>query len=185
MINDLSNKARKKMDDIMSFLKKDLDSISTGRANPSLLDAVRVEAYGSFMPISQVANVSTPDASTILVQAWDKSMVKPIEKGIVNSNLGFNPMIDGQTLRITIPKLSEERRRDLVKLAKKYGEDKKVAVRNSRRDILDDFKKQEKELGISKDDAHSFADIVQKITDEYVKKIDDAVLAKEKELMKI
>ena len=185
MINELADKARYRMDDIMSFLKRDLDSISTGRANPALLDTVRVEAYGEFMSLLQVASISTQDASTIAVQAWDKSMVKPIEKAILNSNLGFNPMIDGQVLRIVIPKLSEERRRDLVKLAKKYGEDKKVAVRNSRRDVLDDFKKREKELGASKDDAHSFADVIQKLTDEYVKKIDDAVLVKEKELMKV
>ncbi len=185
MINELSNKASKKMDDIMSFLKRDLDSISTGRANPALLDIVKVEAYGDFMPLLQVASISIPDSSTIAVQAWDKTMVKPIEKAIINANLGLNPMIDGQVLRISIPKLSEERRRDLVKLAKKYGEDKKVAIRNSRRDVLDDFKRREKESGASKDDSHSFADIIQKLTDEYVKKIDDAVLAKEKELMKI
>ncbi|MFT6106953.1 MAG: ribosome recycling factor [Rickettsiales bacterium] len=185
MINTLSDKARKKMDDIMSFLKRDLDSISTGRANPALLDTVRVEAYGDFMPLLQVASISVPDSSTIAVQAWSKDMVKPIEKAITNANLGFNPMADGQVLRIAIPKLSEERRRDLVKLAKKYGEDKKVAVRNSRRDALDDFKKQEKELGASKDDSHSFADIIQKLTDEYVKNIDDAVSSKEKDLMTI
>ncbi len=185
MINELSSKASKKMDDIMSFLKRDLDSISTGRANPALLDTVRVEAYGDFMPLLQVASISVPDASTISVQAWDKSMVKPIEKAIINANLGFNPMIDGQVLRISIPKLSEERRKDLVKLAKKYGEDKKVAVRNARRDILDEFKRREKELGASKDDAHSFSDVIQKITDDHIKKIDDAVLVKEKELMKV
>ncbi len=183
MINELADKARKKMEDIMSFLKRDLDSISTGRANPALLDTVKVEAYGDFMPLLQVASISVPDASTIAVQAWDKSMVKPIEKAIINSNLGFNPMIDGQTLRIVIPKLSEERRKDLVKLAKKYGEDKKVAVRNNRRDVLDDFKKREKEF--SKDDSHSFADVIQKLTDEYVKKIDDTVAVKEKDLMKV
>lgn len=185
MIKELSDKTRKKMDDILSFLKRDLDSISTGRANPALLDTIRVEAYGDFMPLLQVASISIPDSSTIAVQSWDKTMVKPIEKAIINSNLGFNPMIDGQVLRISVPKLSEERRRDLVKLAKKYGEDKKVAVRNARRDVLDDFKRREKELGASKDDAHSFADVIQKLTDEYIKKIDDAVLVKEKELMKI
>ncbi len=185
MINQLSDKARIKMEDIMSFLKRDLESISTGRANPSLLDAVKVEAYGDFMPLLQVASVSTPDSSMILVQAWDKSMVKPIEKAIINANLGFNPVVDGQSLRISIPKLSEERRRDMVKLAKKYGEDKKVAVRNGRRDILDDFKKQEKELAVSKDQAHSFSEVIQKITDEYIKKIDDMIVFKEKDLMKI
>ena len=185
MINELSNKAKKKTEDIMSFLKRDLDSISTGRANPALLDVVKAECYGSFVPLSQVASISAPDASTIVVQVWDSKMTKTIEKAIINSNLGFNPMLDGQVLRISIPKLSEERRRDLVKLAKKYGEDKKIAVRNTRRDILDDFKKQEKELGASKDDAHSFADIIQKITDEYIKKIDDMVAAKEKEIMRV
>ena len=173
------------MEGIMAFLKRDLDSISTGRANPNLLDAVKVEAYGSFVPLLQVASISIPDVSTISVQAWDKAMVKSIEKAIINSNLGFNPMIDGQVLRIVIPRLSEERRRDLVKLAKKYGEDKKVAIRNSRRDVLDDFKKQEKELSASKDDVHSVTDMVQKITDEYIKKIDDLALLKEKELMKV
>lgn len=185
MINQLSDKCRKKMEDVMSFLKRDLDSISTGRANPSLLDSVRVEAYGNFMPLNQVASVAVSDASTISVQAWDKSMVKPIEKGIINANLGFNPQVDGQLIRIIIPKLSEERRRDLVKLAKKYGEDKKVAIRNCRRDILDEFKKNEKELGASKDQIHGFNDIVQKITDEFIKKIDDAAALKEKELMKV
>lgn len=183
MINELVDKARKKMDDVMSFLKRDLDSISTGRANPALLDTVKVEAYGDFLPLNQVANTTVSDASTITVQAWDKSMVKPIEKGIIAANLGFNPMIDGQTIRISIPKLSEERRKELVKLAKKYGEDKKVAIRNSRRDALDDFKKREKEF--SKDDSHSFSDIIQKLTDEYVKKIDDVVAVKEKDLMKV
>lgn len=185
MINQLTEKSKKKMEDVMSFLKKDLDSISTGRANPSLLDAVKVEAYGSFMPLLQVASVSIPDASTIMVQSWDKQMVKPIEKAIINANLGFNPMIDGQSLRISIPKLSEERRRDMVKLAKKYGEDKKIAIRNVRRDILDEFKRMEKEIAASKDQIHSFSDIIQKITDEYIKKIDDVTLAKEKELMKV
>ncbi|MFT5703024.1 MAG: ribosome recycling factor [Rickettsiales bacterium] len=185
MINELSSKARAKMDDIISFLKRDLDSVSTGRANPDLLNTIRVEAYGDFVPLLQVASITVPDSSTIAVQSWDKTMVKPIEKAIVNSNLGFNPMIDGQVLRISVPRLSEERRKDLVKLSKKYGEDKKVSVRNARRDILDDFKKQEKDLGTSKDDSHSFADIIQKLTDEYVKKIDDVVAIKEKDLMTV
>ncbi len=183
MINELSDKARKKMDDTMGSLKRDLDSISTGRASPHLLDTVRAEVYGAMMPISQLASVSVPEATTLSIQVWDRENVKAIEKGIINSNLGFNPMVDGQIVRIMIPKLSEERRKDLVKLAKKYGEDKKVAIRNVRRDILDDFKKHEKEIG--KDQAHSFSDIIQKTTDEFIKKIDDAVLVKEKELMKV
>jgi ribosome recycling factor len=185
MITELSDKVRKKMEDTLSFLKRDLDSISTGRANPSLLDPIKVEAYGSFMPMTQVASVSAPDATMIIVQVWDKEMLKPVEKAIINSNLGFNPSVDGQMIRISVPKLSEERRRDLVKLAKKYGEDKKIAMRNNRRDALDDFKRKEKELGVSKDQIHSFGDLVQKITDEYIKKVEDLVLSKEKDLMKI
>lgn len=185
MINELADKARKKMEDTTNSLKRDMDSISTGRANPSLLDTVKAEVYGSLMPLSQVATVSTADASTLSIQVWDRENVKAVEKGIINSNLGFNPLVDGTLIRITIPKLSEERRRDLVKLAKKYGEDKKIAIRNIRRDILDEFKRMEKELGASKDQIHSFSDIVQKITDEFVKKFDDIVSLKEKDLMKV
>ena len=135
------------------------------------------------MPIAQVASVSVPEATTLSIQVWDRENVKTVEKAIINSNLGFNPMVDGMVIRIMIPKLSEERRRDLVKLAKKYGEDKKIALRNIRRDVLDEFKKNEKETG--KDQAHSFTDIVQKITDEFVKKVDDMIAAKEKDLMKV
>lgn len=183
MINDLTNKTRKKMEDTMNSLKRDLDSISTGRANPQLLDTVRAEVYGSLMPLSQVASVSVSDAQTLSIQVWDRENVKHVEKGIINSNLGFNPLVDGQLIRVSVPKLSEERRKDLSKLAKKYGEDKKIAVRNVRRDALDEFKKHEKDLG--KDQAHSFSDIIQKLTDEFVKKIDDAVALKEKDLMKV
>jgi ribosome recycling factor len=185
MINELTDKTRKKMEDTMNSLKRDMDSISTGRATPNLLDPVKVEVYGSFMPLSQVASVSVPEATTLSIQVWDRENLRAVEKAIINSNLGFNPLVDGMTIRIMIPKLSEERRKEMVKLAKKYGEDKKVAVRNVRRDALDDFKKKEKELAASKDQIHSFNDIVQKITDEFIKKIDDVITAKEKELMKI
>jgi len=183
MINELTDKTRHKMEDTMNSLKRDMDSISTGRANPSLLDTIRVEVYGALMPISQVGSISIPEATTLSIQVWDRENLKAVEKAIINANLGFNPMVDGMTIRIMIPKLSEERRRDLVKLAKKYGEDKKIALRNVRRDVLDEFKKREKELG--KDQAHSFTDIVQKITDEFVKKVDDIIAVKEKDLMKV
>jgi len=185
MINELADKSRKKMEETMQSLKRDMDSISTGRASPNLLDTIKVEIYGSFMPISQVGSISVPEATTLSIQVWDRESVKAVEKAIINSNLGFNPMVDGMTIRIMVPKLSEERRRDLVKLAKKYGEDKKVAIRNIRRDVLDDFKKKEKELSASKDQIHSFNDIVQKITDEFIKKIDEIVSEKEKDLMKV
>jgi ribosome recycling factor len=185
MINELAEKTRKKMDETMQSLKRDMDSISTGRANPNLLDTIRVEVYGSFMPISQLASVSVPDASTLSIQLWDRENLRAVEKAIINSNLGFNPLVDGMVIRIMIPKLSEERRRDLVKLAKKYAEDKKIAIRNLRRDILDEFKRREKELAASKDQIHSFNEIVQKITDEFVKKIDEVAALKEKDLMKV
>jgi ribosome recycling factor len=185
MINELVNKVRKKMDDTMHSLARDLDSISTGRANPSLLDPIKAEVYGSFMPLSQLATVSVSDASTITIQVWDRENTKVVEKAIINGNLGFNPMIDGQIIRIAIPKLSEERRKEMAKLAKKYGEDKKIALRNIRRDAIDDFKKNEKELSVSKDQVHNFSEIVQKITDEFVEKMDQAVALKEKDLMKI
>lgn len=183
MIDELSNKARKKMDDTLVSLQRDMDSISTGRANPNLLDAIKVEVYGSLMPIDQIGTVSVLEATTLGIQVWDSSDVKLLEKAIINSNLGFNPMVDGNVIRIAVPKLSEERRRELSKLAKKYGEDKKVAIRNIRRDSIDDFKKNEKEVG--KDQVHAFGDIIQKITDEFVKKIDEIVAQKEKDLMAI
>ena len=183
MINELANKTRSRMEDTISSLNRDMDSISTGRATPSLLDTIKVEVYGSLMPIEQLANVSVPESSTLSVQVWDAANVKPTEKAIINSNLGFTPMIDGNTLRIAIPKLSAQRRTEMGKLAKKYGEDKKIALRNIRRDVLDEAKKNEDEVG--KDKIHSFGDIVQKITDEFVKKIDEVVSVKEKELMTI
>ncbi len=185
MINEFTDKSRKKMEDTMVSLKRDMDSISTGRATPSILDTVKVEVYGQFMSMAQLASVSVPEATTLSIQVWDRANVKAVEKAIINSNLGFNPLVDGTVIRIMIPKLSEERRKELVKLAKKYGEDKKVAVRNVRRDVLDEFKRREKELGASKDQIHSCTDAVQKITDEFIKKIDDVIMVKEKELMKV
>jgi ribosome recycling factor len=183
MLNQLVEKARQKMEDTMTSLKRDLDSISTGRAHPNLLDTIRVEVYGQLMPITQIGSISVPEATMLAVQIWDRENLKAAEKAIINANLGFNPMIDGTTMRISIPKLSEERRRDLSKLAKKYGEDKKIALRNIRRDIIDDFKKHEKEVG--KDQIHSLTEIIQKTTDEFVKKTDEAVVVKEKDLMKV
>ena len=185
MLTELADKTRKKMEDTMQSLKRDMDSISTGRASPNLLDTVKVEVYGNFMPVAQVASISVTEATTLAIQVWDRDNLRAVEKAIINSNLGFNPLVDGMTIRIMIPKLSEERRKDMVKLAKKYGEDKKIAIRNVRRDVLDDFKKKEKELAASKDQIHSFNDIIQKITDEFIKKIDDVIVLKEKDLMKV
>jgi ribosome recycling factor len=183
-MQELLDQAELKMEEALDFLHKELSTIMTGRANPALLDNVKVESYGSFMPINQLSNISAPDASTINLQIWDKEMVKPIEKAIMNSDLGLNPVSDGQLIRISIPKLSAERRNELAKLAKKYGENKKIQIRNVRRDFIDKFKKENEESG-SKDNIHAFTELLQKITDDYVAKIDIAIVNKEKDLTTI
>ncbi len=183
MFNSYLDRCRNKMSETLEFLKRDIDSISTGRATPNLLDPVKVELYGSLMPLNQLSSISVPDATTLAIQVWDNSSIKAIEKAIIDSNLGFSPAVDGSILRIKIPKLSQERRQEMVKLAKKYGEDKKVSVRNIRRDIIDSFKKEEGDS--SKDSVHSFTDAVQKVTDDFVAKIDEIVAKKEKDLMSI
>lgn len=182
--NDIINKTKDKMEAAISSLKKDMDGISTGRANPKMMDLVVVEVYGSASPLSQIASVSVSGASTLIVDVWDKGNVKAVEKAIIAANLGMTPSVDGSSIRLNTPKLSEERRKELVKLAAKYGEDKKVAARNIRRDAIDDIKKLEKE-GLSKDQVKSYSDAVQKITDESTKKIDEIVQNKETELMKV
>ena len=182
-MENIFDNAKNSMEKTISALKKDLNSVSTGRATPNLLDAVRVESYGNFDPLNQIANISIPDPSTISIQPWDKSMVNPIDKAITSANLGFTPKIDGTIIRISIPKLTEERRKELVKLVKKYGEDKKVSIRNDRRDALDEIKKKKDEF--SEDDVKKFNDKIQTLTDDFIKKIDVMVLEKEKEIMKI
>ncbi len=177
------SKAQENMEKAIQALKKDLNSVSTGRATPNLLDTVRVEAYGNLVPLNQVANVSVPDSSTITIQPWDKSMVNPIDKAITAANLGFTPKVEGMMIRVNIPKLTEDRRKELVKLVKKYGEDKKVSVRNDRRDALDEAKK--KKSDFSEDELKRFNDKVQTLTDDYIKKIDSLVSVKDSEILKI
>lgn len=184
MFDQYIEKCKSKMLEAINSLNKDIDSISTGRARPNLLDPVKVEVYGSFMPISQLATISIADSNTINIQIWDKSNIKAVEKAIIDSNIGFSPISEGSLIRINIPKLSEERRKDMCKLAKKYGEDKKVSIRNIRRDIIDNFKKDE-ELSSSKDNIHGFATIIQNITDDFSSQIDSIVNSKEKELMSV
>lgn len=181
MLNEISDKTTRRMGEAMTSLDRDLNSISTGRANPSALDVIKADVYGSLMPLDQLATVSASDSSTLVIQAWDKTNVKAIEKAIINSSLGLNPMSDGQVLRISIPKLSQERRQELSKLAKKYGEDKKVIIRNIRRDSIDELKTHEKELG--KDTIHGYSDVIQKITDDHIKITDSKVSQKERDLM--
>jgi ribosome recycling factor len=164
-------------------LKRDLLTISTGRATPTLLDTVRVDSYGSFVPLNQVSNVSVSDASTLFIQVWDKSLVSRVEKAIIEANLGFNPAVDGMSIRINVPKLSEERRREMCKIAKKYGEDKKIAVRNIRKDSLEQIKKIKKDF--SEDLVKDTESGVQNLTDKYCKNIDELVSTKEKDLLSI
>ena len=173
----------RRMQGAVESLKGDLAGLRTGRANTSLLDPVVVEVYGSMMPLNQVATVSAPEPRMLSVQVWDKANVSAVEKGIAHANLGLNPMQDGQTLRIPMPDLTEERRKDLAKLAGKYAEGAKIAIRNVRRDGMEALKEDEKKKEISEDDRKRSEDEVQKLTDKYTSEADAAAEAKEKEIM--
>ena len=173
----------RRMQGAIESLKGDLSGLRTGRANTSLLDPVVCEVYGSMMPLSQVATVSAPEPRMLSVQVWDKSNVSAVEKGITKANLGLNPMTDGQTVRLPMPDLNEERRKELSKLAGQYAEKAKIAIRNVRRDGMEDLKADEKAKDISEDDRKRMEDEVQKMTDKYVAETDVAAEAKEKEIM--
>ena len=179
------SKYRDRMDKAVAALKDEFASLRTGRASSSLLDQIHVEAYGSTMPINQVAAVSVPEPRMITVNVWDKGMVVSVEKAIRSSNLGLNPVVDGQSLRIPIPPLTEERRKDLAKVAGKYAEQQKVAVRNVRRDANDDLKKAEKDSTITQDEQRRMETEVQKFTDESIKRVDEALKTKEQEIMQV
>lgn len=174
-----------KMDSSLKVLENDLKGLRTGRASVHLLDPVQIDLYGSRVPLSQVATISTPDARTIAMQVWDKNMVKVVEKAIIESNLGLNPSSDGSFVRISIPALTEERRKELVKLAYKYGEDAKISIRNIRRDGMDSLKKLEKDNSISEDQQRKISNEIQELTDEYVTKIDTIIKQKEKDILTI
>ncbi len=177
------NDVERRMQGAVESLKSDLGGLRTGRANVSLLDPVVVEVYGAMMPLNQVATVSAPEPRMLSVQVWDKANVTAVEKGIAHANLGLNPSIDGQTLRLPLPDLTQERRRELAKLAGKYAENAKIAIRNVRRDANEALKEDEKKKDISEDDRKRGEDEVQKLTDKYVGQADDAALAKEKEIL--
>lgn len=176
---------KRRMAASVDVLKQEFTGLRTGRASASLLDTVMVDAYGQNMPLNQVGTVSTPEPRAITVQVWDKSMVPAVEKAIRNSGLGLNPMTDGQTVRVPIPELNEERRRELIKIAGKYAEQTRVAVRNVRRDGMDSLKRMEKDGEISQDDHKSRADEIQKSTDEIIKQIDETLAHKEKEILQV
>ena len=176
---------RDRMDKAVSALREEFSGLRTGRANAGLLEPVQVEAYGSMSPLHSVAAISVPEPRMISVSVWDKSMVVPVEKAIRAAGLGLNPIVDGQTLRIPVPPLTEERRKDLVKLAGKYAEQQKIAVRNVRRDANDDLKKAEKASEISQDEQKKMEAEVQKDTDAAIKRIDETLKAKEVEIMQV
>jgi ribosome recycling factor len=173
----------RRMNGAIEALKHDLAGLRTGRANTALLDPVHVEVYGAMMPLNQVATVSAPEPRMLSVQVWDKANVIPVEKGISKANLGLNPMIDGQTIRLPLPDLTEERRRELAKLTGKYAENAKIAIRNVRRDGMEALKEDEKKKDISEDERKRHEDEVQKLTDKHVADAEAAAAAKEKEIM--
>ena len=173
----------RRMAGAVEALKHDLSGLRTGRANTALLDPVMVEVYGSMMPLNQVATISAPEPRMLSVQVWDRANVIPVEKGISHANLGLNPSIDGQTLRLPIPDLTEERRKELAKLAGKYAEGAKIAVRNVRRDGMESLKEDEKKKEISEDERKRKEDEVQKLTDRFIAEVDAAAEHKEKEIM--
>jgi len=176
---------RDRMDKAVGALREEFSGLRTGRANAGLLDPVQVEAYGSTAPLNSVAAISVPEPRLISVNVWDKSMVGPVEKAIRAAGLGLNPIVDGQTLRIPVPALTEERRKELAKLAGKYAEQQKIAVRNVRRDANDDLKKAEKASEISQDEQKRMEAEVQKDTDAAIKRIDETLKAKEVEIMQV
>ncbi len=175
----------RRMDGAIEAVKKDFAGLRTGRASTALLEPVMVEAYGSSMPMTSVGTIGAPEARMLTVQVWDKSMVAAVEKAIRNSGLGLNPSPDGQLIRCPIPPLSEERRQEMAKIAGKYAEQARVAVRNVRRDGMDELKRLEKDGEISKDEHHSLSDDVQKVTDEHIKMIDEQLAKKEEEIMQV
>lgn len=181
---DLADVKRRMAGALQSF-KGDLASLRSGRASANMLDPIQVEAYGARTPLSQLATVSVPEARLLSVQVWDRSMVGPVEKAIRESDLGLNPQTEGQVLRIRIPELNEQRRKEMVKVAHKYAEESKVAVRHVRRDAIDIIKKVEKEGAFTKDDVTRQSDLVQKATDQHIAEIDQALAAKEKEILSV
>jgi ribosome recycling factor len=176
---------QRRMDGAVSAFKHDLASLRTGRASSNLLDPIQVQAYGTAMPINQVATVSVPEARMLSVSVWDKSMVGAVDRAIRESNLGFNPIVDGTTLRIPLPELNEQRRKELAKIAHNYAENARVAARHVRRDGMDHLKKAEKDGLISEDDHRSQSDRVQKMTDETISTIDSLLGEKEAEIMHV
>lgn len=185
MIKTIAKTAEDRMSKTIDAVKQQLASIRTGKAAPSLIENLKVNYYGSMTPMSQVASISAPEPRLLVVQLWDKTAVPEVVKAIQTSDLGLNPQVEGQIVRIPIPPLSEERRKELVKLVKKYGEEAKVALRNIRRDINDELKKTEKEKKISEDQMHDGLQDVQKLVDDFSKNVDQLTSRREAEVMEL
>lgn len=184
-MSEVISEMRDKMDSSIDAFRRDLSKIRTGRASLSLLDGIKVESYGSQMPLNQVATLTIPENRLIMIQPWDTQLLSVIDKEIQKSNLGFTPANDGKVIRISIPQLTEERRKELVKQVKKISEDFRVTIRNHRRDAIDTLKKQKKDKEISEDDLFSLQDSAQKETDACIKQIDEIMADKEKEVMEV
>jgi ribosome recycling factor len=177
--------AKNRMDKTLETLRSELAKVRTGKATTTLLDGIKVDYYGTMTPLNQVGNLTVLDAHTLSITPWDKSMVPIIEKAILEANLGFNPVSDGTNLKIPVPPLTEERRKDFVKIVKKFGEDAKVAIRNVRRDANEHLKREQKEKKMSEDELKIAEDEVQKLTDQHIKMIDELLKHKEKEIMEV
>jgi ribosome recycling factor len=185
MMKEIIKNSDMRMTKAVEHVRNELSHIRTGKATTALLDGIKVDYYGSLVPLNQVGNLSTPDIHTITIQVFDKSAVQSVEKSILNANLGFNPQSDGQLIRVPIPALNEERRKEYVKLVKKFGEEGKISVRNIRRDTIEELKKAEKSEHVSEDERKHAEAEVQKFTDRHIKDIDVVVQQKEKEIMEV
>jgi len=185
MIKETEKSMQDKMEKTLSVLKHDLSTLKAGRANPSLLDRISVEYYGTATPLNQLANIAAPEPRVLTISPWDVKSIPLIEKAILKSDLSINPSNDGKLIRLVVPQLTEERRKELVKVVKKYGEDAKVAVRNIRRDANDHLKKLKKDGDITEDELKKSEEDTQKTTDKYIKEIDKAMEAKEKEILEV
>ena len=185
MVKDILKESEEKMKKTIEHLTKDLAAMRAGRANPAMLDRIMVDYYGEPTPLTQLANITVPEARLIVIQPWDKSSIGSIEKAVMKSDLGVNPSNDGNVIRIAIPQLTEERRKDMVKLIKKRAEEARVAVRNIRRDANDMLKSLEKDKSVSEDESKKGMDDVQKSTDKFIKDIDSILAAKEKDIMEV
>ena len=185
MSKEITSELRKRMIAAFDMMHKDFSGLRTGRASPNLLESVTVEAYGNRMHINQLGNINVPEPRLLTVQVWDASLAPAVEKAIRDAGLGLNPSTAGAAIRVPLPELSEERRKELVKIAGKYAEDGRIAIRNIRRNGMDQIKSMEKEGDISEDDSHRFSDDIQKLTDEFIKKVDETLSQKEKEILQV